>query len=139
MNDVETPVVERPTLVGLLRAQRKTINAALIMVAASLWMLSTLDSWATAICAAVGVVLGLLNHLVTELWLGRIISGGHEPTRSALTRFTVLRLTILSVIAVAVAFALGRPGIALIFGLAIFRLIALVMTGLPLLKELKKA
>jgi hypothetical protein len=140
MSEVETPaVVPPPTLANLFKAQRKVLILALVMVIASFWMLSQLSSWAVAFAAAGGVMLGLLNHLYTEFWLGRVISSGGEPTRSSMTRSTMLRLTILAVIALGVAFAYPAPGIALIFGLAIFRLIALVMTGIPLLKELKNA
>jgi hypothetical protein len=45
---------------------------------------------------------------------------------------------VLSIVAVGIAVAFWPSGIALLLGLAIFRLIALVMTSIPLLKELKK-
>ncbi len=46
---------------------------------------------------------------------------------------------VLAVVAVGVAVVFWPSGIALLLGLAIFRLIALVMTAIPLLKELKNA
>jgi hypothetical protein len=95
------------------------------------------DEWTLAICVAGGVLLGLLNHLVTEFWLLRIITSGAQPTRAQLTSTTIVRLAVLSVVAVAIAVAFWPAGIGLLLGLAIFRLIALVMTALPLLKELK--
>jgi len=136
---VEFPAVPKPTLGSLIRAQRKVIGVAVVLGVASFWVLGPLSSWGIAAAGAGGVLLGLLNHLSTEMWLGKIISSGEQPTRAMLTRSTILRLGILSAVALGVAFAFGAPGIALIFGLAIFRLIALVMTGLPLLKELKNA
>ena len=140
MSEAETPaVVAPPTLANLFKAQRKVLILAAVMITASFWMLSQLSSWGVAFGAAGGVTLALLNHLYTEFWLGRVISAGGQPTRSTMTRSTMLRLTILAVIALSVAFVYPAPGIALIFGLAIFRLIALVMTGIPLLKELKNA
>jgi uncharacterized membrane protein YhhN len=51
---------------------------------------------------------------------------------------TFLRLLVLSVVAVGIAVWFWPDGIGLLLGLAVFRLIALVMTGLPLLKELKQ-
>lgn len=139
MTAVDMPAVPRPTFRTLLRDQRRVLIVAGVLVTASVWILGAVSTWPIALCAAGGVVLGLLNHLTTELWLGRIISGGSTPTRAMMTRTTIVRLSVLSIVALSVAFALGAPGIALIFGLAIFRLIALVMTGLPLLKELKNA
>jgi hypothetical protein len=52
---------------------------------------------------------------------------------------TMTRLVVLSVIAVGTAVAFWPSGVALLLGLAIFRLVALVMTALPLLRELKNA
>ena len=51
---------------------------------------------------------------------------------------TMSRLVVLSVVAIGIAVAFWPDGIGLLLGLAVFRLIALLMTGIPLLKELKK-
>jgi hypothetical protein len=51
---------------------------------------------------------------------------------------TMIRLVVVSVAAVAIAVWFWPDGIGVFFGLAVFRLIALVMTTVPLLKELKK-
>jgi hypothetical protein len=56
-----------------------------------------------------------------------------------LARTTIVRLAVLSVVAVGTAVAFWPAGIGLLLGLALFRLISLVMTAIPLLKELKKA
>ena len=52
-------------------------------------------------------------------------------------RATIVRLLVLTVVAVSVAVVCWPDGIGLLLGLAVFRLIALVMTTIPLLKELK--
>lgn len=132
-------VTPRPTLPQVLRDQRKALTVAAVMVAASLWVLSQVDGWTTAFCAAGGVLLGLANHVATELWLGRVIASGEELTRHRLAAFTFVRLMVLSVVAVGVAVLFWPSGIALLLGLAIFRLVALMMTAFPLLKELKNA
>jgi len=51
---------------------------------------------------------------------------------------TLLRLLVLTVVAVGIAVLVWPDGVGLLLGLAIFRLIALLMTGIPLLRELKK-
>ena len=56
---------------------------------------------------------------------------------SKLIASTIARLVVLTVVAVGIAVAFWPDGIGLLLGLAIFRLIALVMTTIPLLKELK--
>ena len=59
--------------------------------------------WTLAGCIAAGVGLGLLNHLATEYWLLRIITSGEEPTRNRLAMSTLVRLLVLSVVAVGIA------------------------------------
>lgn len=129
-------VPETASVGRVLRDQRKTIWVAAVMMVLGLFF-GQYDEWTLAFCIAGGVLLGLLNHLVTEYWLLRIITGGSEPTRGQLTRTTIVRLAVLSVVAIAIAVAFWPAGIGLLLGLAIFRLISLVMTAIPLLKELK--
>lgn len=124
-------------LLQVLRDQRKTIAVAVVMVVATYWIAGQLDRWALAGCIATGVVLGLANHLATELWLLKTIRSGEEVTRGKLAAATFVRLLVLTVVAVGIAVAFWPDGIGLLLGLAIFRLIALVMTTIPLLKELK--
>ena len=128
---------EKVRFTRVLRDQRKVLWVALILVVADFWVLLQLDERTLAGCIAGGIVLGLLNHLVTEFWLLRLIASGEQPTRKRLAAATFARLTVLTVVAVGCAVAFWPDGIGLLLGLAVFRLIALVMTTIPLLKELK--
>jgi hypothetical protein len=141
MTDVSTePVVARQkaSVLKVVRDQRKTILVALGLAVAAFWVAGQLGEWRLATCLSIGVGLGLLNHLATELWLLRIISSGAEPSRGAMTRATIARLIVLSVVAVGLTVALWPDGVGVLMGLAIFRLIALTMTSITLLKELKE-
>lgn len=129
----------RPSFVRVLRDQRKTAILALALMAGTYWVAGQLGEWALAACIAGGIALGLVNHLATEYWLMRIISSGEQPTRNKMIVSTMARLLVLTVVAVGIAVMFWPDGIGLLLGLALFRLIALVMTGLPLLKELKKS
>jgi hypothetical protein len=122
----------------VLLDQKKAILVALVMVVATYWIAGQLGEWELAGCISGGVLLGLANHLMTEFWLLKIITTGAEPTRGQMIASTLLRLGFLTVVAVGAAILFWPNGIGLLLGLAIFRLIALVMTGLPLLKELKQ-
>jgi hypothetical protein len=128
----------KASLGRVLRDQRKTMLVALALVVADVWILGQFGEWRLAGCIGAGVVLGLGNHLATELWLLRTITSGEQPSRGQMARATFTRLLVLTVIAVGIAVAFWPDGIGLLLGLAIFRLLALVMTTLPLLKELKK-
>jgi hypothetical protein len=121
----------------VFRDQRKVTWVAVVLIVASYWILAQLGEWTLAACIAGGILLGLVNHLMTEYWLLRTMASGRQLTRKALTFSTMSRLVVLTVIAVGIAASFWPDGIGLLFGLAIFRLIALVMTTIPLLKELK--
>ena len=127
-----------PSALRVLRDQRRTLVVAMTLVLATYWVAGQLDEWALAACVTGGIGLGLLNHLVTEYWLLRVIASGEQPTRNKMIVSTGLRLLVLTVVAVGIAAVMWPEGVGLLLGLAIFRLVALVMTGLPLLKELKK-
>lgn len=128
----------RPTLLGVVRDQRKVIVVGIVAMVACFWVMGPLGEWLTAALTAFGILLALANHLAGELWLGRLISAGEEPTRGSIAASAFTRLLILSVVAVGVAAAFWPSGVGLLLGLAIFRLVALVMTGIPLLKELRQ-
>lgn len=128
---------EKASLLRVVRDQRKAVIVALVLVAASFWTIGPIGRWTLAGCVAGGILLGLLNHLATELWLFRLISSGEERTRNQMIGQTLVRLLVLTVVAVGIAVMFWPDGIGLLLGLAVFRLIALVMTSVTLLKELK--
>ena len=140
-----TNVAAEPTLapgkgasvLKVLRDQRKTILVALTLAVAVFWIAGQLGEWRLATAISIGFGLGLANHLVTEYWLLRLIRSGAQPTRATMIRSTIVRLLVLTIVAVTLAVVWWPDGIGLLLGLAVFRLIALVMTTLPLLKELK--
>ena len=142
MNSPETSAAAndmgKPSVLRVLRDQRKTLGVAAGLMVFGLWF-GQYGNWTLAGCIAGGIALGLANHLVTEYWLLKIICSGEEPSRNQMIVSTIVRLLILTVVAVSIAVVFWPDGIGLLLGLALFRLIALVMTGLPLLKELKKA
>src|SRR3954451_17943581 len=132
-----TTGLPRPGLVAVLRHQRKVILVGLALMVACFWLMGQLGEWRTAALTASGIVLALLNHLASELWLARLVTSGEAPTRGSIAASAFTRLLVLSVVAVGAAVLFWPNGIGLLLGLALFRLIALVMTGIPLLKELK--
>jgi hypothetical protein len=127
---------DRASIGRVIRDQRKIELVALGLMVFSLWFYQA-GSWILPISLVIGIALGLINHLATEYWLLKLITSGDTPTRGQLTRSTMIRLSILVLVAIGAAWVFWPNGIGVLLGLAIFRLIALVMTTLPLLKELK--
>jgi len=129
---------DRPSVLRVLRDQRKTVILAAALMAGTYWVSGQLGEWRLAACIAGGIALGLVNHLATEYWLMKIITSGEQPSRNQMIASTMTRLAVLTAVAIGIALAFWPDGIGLLLGLALFRLIALAMTGIPLLKELKK-
>lgn len=129
---------ERPALSTVLRDQKRVLVVALLIVAASFWICGSLGAWDMAGLLAVGVLLGLINHVASEYSLLRTLALRREPTRAEMTRQALVRLLLVGATAAVLAVAFWPTGIVTLIGLALFRLITLVMTGLPLLKELKR-
>lgn len=133
---VGTP--QKASFLTVLRDQKKIELVALFLAVAAFWIAGQFGEWRMATAIAVGVGLGLANHLTTEFWLLKIIANGEQPSRASMMRSTFVRLLVLTVVAVSLAVVWWPDGIGLLLGLAIFRLIALVMTTIPLLRELKE-
>ncbi|GAB2991648.1 hypothetical protein [Nocardioides montaniterrae] len=138
---------ERATWPRVIKDQRKVELTALGLMIFCLWFrqvgttgqlgTTVLGGWALPVSLSAGIFFGLANHLVTERWLLGIITSGGTPTKAQLRNSTIFRLAVLTLVGVGFAAAFWPDGVGALLGLAIFRLIALVMTTIPLLKELK--
>jgi hypothetical protein len=136
----ETPVPHPPATVGsALRSQRRALMLAAGLVVAAIWISIPLGEWETGLFFAAGIALGALNHVLTDYALQKAISSGDEVTRQAYASSSLLRLAFVSILAFAVAWGFWPNGAGVFFGLAIFHLIALVLTGIPLLREVRKS
>src|SRR4051794_16771157 len=96
---------EKVGFLRVLRDQRKVLWVALVLVVAGFWILLQVGEPLLATCIAIGIVLGLANHLMTEFWLLRLIASGEQPPRKRLAAATFARLAVLTVIAVGIAVA----------------------------------
>ncbi len=128
---------EKPSIWRVLKDQRKALWVAVGLVVASFWVLGQLDRWTLGTSIAIGVLLGVINHVATELWLLRLITSGDQPTRKQMITATLVRLGLLTAVALGIAIAFWPDGFGVLLGLAVYRLISLLMTSLTLLKELK--
>lgn len=132
-------MTETPSWGKVLRDQRRVFVVALLLAVAGFWIFGPLGDWDVAAFLATGILLGLANHIATEFSLLKMIDSGEELTRSQIAGSALVRLLFVSGLAAAVAIIFWSTGLIALIGLALFRLITLVMTGIPLLKELSKA
>lgn len=132
-------MAEPRALVRSFRNQRRAIFMAAGLVVAAIWISIPLGEWQSGVFLAVGFVLGLLNHVLTEHVLLRSVESGDLVTRKQFAASSLIRLLGISVVAVTLSAFFWPHGAAVLFGLAIFHLLALVLTGIPLLREVRKA
>ena len=128
---------EKASIWRVLKDQRKALWVAVALVVASFWVCGQLDRWTLGTSLAVGVLLGVANHVATELWLLRLVSAGDQPTRKQMITATLVRLGLLTLVALGIAIAFWPDGFGVLLGLAVYRLISLLMTSVTLLKELR--
>ena len=146
MNDTEIPrdteqVAAAGEPASVKRAvlnQRRAIVLAFVLAVGAFWV--TFGNWQMGALAAAGVALGLANHILTEYAIQKAIAADNPATRNAYARSSLMRLAVISVAAFALAAAFwDEGGVGVIFGLALFHLIALTLTAIPLLKEVRNS
>lgn len=118
--------------------QRRAVLLAGCLAVAAIWVAFGFGHWVIGVFIAAGIVLGLINHVFTELTLLRSVQSGEPVNRKQYAMSSMVRLLGISVVAVGLAVGFWPDGATVLFGLAIFHLITLVLTGLPLLRQMRK-
>lgn len=132
------PVLGSP-LAQVVTNQRRTVALAAGLIAASLIVATANGYWRIGVFVSVGVALGLLNSLLTEMSMIRFIRSGTELSRKQFAISALVRLLGISLVAFTLAVVFWPGGATALAGLAIFHSITVAFTGLPLLKEVRKA
>lgn len=129
----------KPSLMQVVRKQRRLVVLAIVLAVLVALGSSGVGHLQVGLLAAAGILLGLLNGLLTELTLLRAVDSGELPNKREYAMSSVARLLALSLAAVVLTVVFWPYGAATLFGLAFFHLITVVLTGIPVLKELRKA
>jgi hypothetical protein len=134
-----TPASTTVSLTGTIRKQLRLVILASSLAVGGFWIGSTLGRWQIGLFVAVGVILGLVNAVSTEFTLARTVASGELPDKKQYAMGSLVRLLAVSLVAGALAVAFWPAGATVLIGLALFHLITVILTGIPLLKELRKA
>ncbi len=84
----------------------------------------------------VGLLLGLLNALGVQRSVAAITADAH-PLKKKMAMNSASRLMIITVIGLAVAYVFRPAGLGVVFGLALFQVVLVVSTALPVWKKLR--
>ena len=84
----------------------------------------------------VGLVLGLINALLVQRSVAAITADAH-PLKRKMAVNSATRLLIISAIGLAIAFAFRPQGLGVVFGLALFQVVLVLSTALPVWKKIR--
>jgi hypothetical protein len=84
----------------------------------------------------VGLLLGLLNALLVKRSVESITAKDH-PLKSSMALNTASRLAVITVIGLIIAFVFRPTGLGVVFGLALFQVLLVATTALPVWKKLR--
>jgi ATP synthase I chain len=85
----------------------------------------------------VGLLLGLLNAVLVQRSVASITAKEH-PLKSSMALNSASRLAIITVLGLVIAYIFRPTGLGVVFGLAIFQLILVASTALPVWKKLRE-
>ena len=84
----------------------------------------------------IGLLLGLLNALMVRRSVELITARDH-PLKRSMALNSVSRLTIITIAGLIIAFVFRPAGLGVVFGLALFQVLLVVSTALPVWKKLR--
>ena len=99
-----------------------------------------LSAWAGHVLFGVffgiGLALGLLNAVLVQRSVSSITADEH-PLKKKMALNSATRLLVISAVGLAIAFAFRPLGLGVVFGLALFQVVLVLSTALPVWKKLR--
>ncbi len=84
----------------------------------------------------IGLLLGLLNALLVRRSVASITAKEH-PLKSSMALNSATRLAIITIVALIIAYVFRPNGLGAMFGLALFQVLLVAATALPVWKKLR--
>jgi hypothetical protein len=85
----------------------------------------------------IGLGLGLLNALLVQRSVESITAEAH-PLKRKMALNSATRLLVITVVGLTIAFVFRPAGLGVVFGLALFQVLLVLTTALPVLQALRK-
>jgi hypothetical protein len=84
----------------------------------------------------VGLCLGLLNAILVQRSVESITAEAH-PLKRKMALNSATRLMVMTVVGLTIAFIFRPQGLGVVFGMALFQVLLVISTALPVMKKLK--
>jgi hypothetical protein len=109
-----------------------SLALTVVAVAIAAW----LGSPKVGVFFGVGLLLGLLNALGVQRSVAAITAEEH-PLKKKMALNSATRLLVITTIGLAIAFVFRPAGLGVVFGLALFQVLLVLTTALPVMKKLR--
>ena len=84
----------------------------------------------------VGLALGLLNAVLVQRSVEAITAEAH-PLKRKMALNSATRLLVMTVIGLTIAFVYRPQGLGVVFGMALFQVVLVISTALPVMKKIR--
>ncbi|WP_133850881.1 hypothetical protein [Labedaea rhizosphaerae] len=122
--------VPAPVLINL----RRPLIVATALAVVGIVVAVIFGHMVMGILFAIGLGMGLYNARLLQKQVVKVISS-ENPTKRQITGSSVQRLGVLTLLALAMGYFLRPDGLGVFFGLAVFQLVFMAHTIVPVLKE----
>lgn len=109
---------------------------SLVLTAAAVGIAASLGHPKVGLFFGVGLLLGLLNALGVQRSVASITADAH-PLKKKMALNSATRLMVITVVGLSLAFVFRPAGLGVVFGLALFQVLLVLTTALPVMKKLR--
>jgi len=134
---VTTPAQDAPLVFPSVAFRPVRLFAtSLVLTVLAIAVAGSLGHPMVGVFLGVGLLLGLLNALGVQRSVAAITAEAH-PLKKKMAVNSASRLLIITVIGLTVAFVFRPAGLGVVFGLALFQVLLVLSTALPVWKKLR--
>jgi hypothetical protein len=134
---VTTPAQDAPLVFPSVAFRPiRLLATSLVLTAVAVAVASSLGRPLVGVFFGVGLLLGLLNALGVQHSVASITADEH-PLKKKMALNSASRLLFITVVGLTVAYVFRPAGLGVVFGLALFQVLLVLSTALPVWKTLR--
>jgi hypothetical protein len=134
---VTTPAQDAPLVFPSVAFRPiRLLTMSLVLTVVAIAVAGSLHHPMVGVFLGVGLLLGLLNAVGVQRSVAAITAEAH-PLKKKMAMNSASRLMMITVIGLTVAFIFRPAGLGVVFGLALFQVLLVVSTALPVWKKLR--
>jgi ATP synthase I chain len=134
---VTTPAQDAPLVFPAVAFRPvRLFVTSLVLTVAAVVVAALLGHPKVGVFFGVGLLLGLLNALGVQRSVASITADAH-PLKKKMALNSATRLMVITVVGLTLAFVFRPAGLGVVFGLALFQVLLVLTTALPVMKKLR--